>query len=104
MDVGRTDEELLGMYADFGTKDPEVAKRSFNFIPPGLELKLAQLDETSVSLGYYAEDIRNLLDMYRQNLPSVDGKSRWDMQVALSQKASARGYQRSVSWREKEEE
>jgi hypothetical protein len=100
--IGRTDEEIRGAYIDFGTMDPEVARRSFNFIRPGQELNLAALTEICSSLGYYASDISQLLNYTLEFLPSIEGRSRWEELVAISEKASARAYQKLYTYRDEE--
>ena len=104
MEVGRTEEELVAMLADFGTQDPEIAKRTLNFIPLGLEGVLSELDELSAALGYYAQDIALFLDYFRMNQLGVEGRGRDDLLLGISQKASSRVYRRTPSLREAEEE
>ncbi len=104
VEVGRTEEEVLALLADFGTQDAEVAKRTLNFIPLGLEGVLAEIDELCAALGYYAQDIAVFIDFFRLNQLGVEGRGRDDLLLGISQKASSRVYRRTPSLREAEEE
>ncbi len=90
VEIGRTEEEVLALLADFGTQDPEIAKRTLNFIPVGLEGTLAALDECTNALGYYAQDIAMYVEYLRLNILGIEGRGRDDLLLGISQKAMAK--------------
>lgn len=102
MGANRTEADIVGMFGDFGTGKEDVAKRSFNFIPRGYETHLAALDELVDALGWYANDLANFLNRLRENMPSVEGKSRQDVILALGENAGMRIYGKPPTWQEEE--